>query len=256
MLTGWCSEGDNRKLFICPEKGLNKNFYNGIQQATGQYIIFCDQDDLWLNDKVEKLISFHEQNKDASMVYCLSKRFSGTANLSDTRPGIINVLEGSDIKKTMLISFTLGHNLCIKKEILNRLPIPANETVAFDWWITVSCMCIGPIKCLPEILTFWRQHQSNTSTDINYGLFYQNRIAYLKQFLQNPLIDAANKEWIKLAISKFELLDHKQFSWALCWFLFCNAESIFFYKTKTNPILKKISFFKWSIRLSRRSYTV
>jgi len=204
---------------------------------------------------VEKLISFHEQNKDASLVYCLSKRFSGTADLSATKPGTINVLEGSDIKKTLLISFTLGHNLCIKEEVLYKLPKPNNEVIAFDWWITVCCMCIGPVKCLKETLTFWRQHDSNTTTKLNKGLFYQNSIAHLRQFLQNPLIDSASKQWIEQAISKFKLLDQKEFSWKLCWFLFCNAGSIFFYKTKTSPILKQISFLKWAIRLSRRSHT-
>jgi hypothetical protein len=48
-----------------------------LAHATGAYIIFCDQDDIWLPNKVEKLIAFHKQFPLSSMAYCLSKEFNG-----------------------------------------------------------------------------------------------------------------------------------------------------------------------------------
>ena len=36
-----------------PQKGLIKNFENAIKNCTGDYIFLCDQDDVWLPDKVE-----------------------------------------------------------------------------------------------------------------------------------------------------------------------------------------------------------
>ncbi len=254
ILQDWCAKAPNRKLYHCKEKGLNKNFYHAISYASGDFIFFSDQDDVWLPQKVDRLVSFHQANPGVSMVYCLSNKFSGKPDTSNTSHSMQHPLEGCNIRKTMLTSFTLGHNLCIKKNVLEKLPVPPNEVIAFDWWITVAAMCTGPVKCLAEVLTFWRQHQSNTSTELNKGLYYESRILYLQTFLQNHLISGQDAAWIKEAISKFKTLQHQSFSPALCWFLFTNGDTIFFYKKKTNVILKRISFLKWAIRISRQSY--
>ena len=180
ILKDWCNKKTERNFFNCTVKGLNSNFYSALSHATGEFIIFCDQDDVWLNDKVEKLVAFHQQNPHCSLVYCLSKEFHGELP-TDTAIGKRNYLEGTDVRKTMLISFTLGHNLCIKRVVLKKMPPSPDEIIAFDWWITVSAMCLGPIKCLPEVLTFWRKHSTNTTHFLNSDLFYKSRIAYLEK---------------------------------------------------------------------------
>ncbi len=256
ILKDWCEKSQSRKFFTTTEKGLNKNFYSALVHASGKYIIFCDQDDIWVETKVQELVAFHEQNPDASMVYCLSKQFSDKIPTDIQVKKGSNYLEGTEIRKTMLISFTLGHNILIKRTLLDKLPVPLNEAVAYDWWITVSAMCTGPIKCLPKVLTYWRQHSSNTTISINEGLFYISRITYLYQFLQNNLIQAKDKEWIKSAIDRFSLLETQNWSFRLCSFLLSNAPYIFFYKRKKNIILKWISFLKWSIRMSSKNYKI
>jgi len=257
ILINWCKKQETRSFFTCEELGLNKNFYSAISKASGEYIMFSDQDDIWLSDKVEKLVSFHEENPDASMVYCLSKEFSDLEQPGNlARKSGSNYLEGTDIRKTMLTSFTLGHNICIKRKLLLKLTPSPDEKVAYDWWITVSAQCLGPIKCIPEILTFWRKHPANTTTKINAGLFYKSRISYLKRFEKNMLINHDQKKWITTAIDCFTLLNHRRFSFKLCFFLLSNASVIFFYKNKSNPILKWISYFKWAAKISSSSYTI
>ena len=43
-------------------KGYEQNFYDGICSAEGDFIFFCDQDDLWDFEKIEKMINIMEQN--------------------------------------------------------------------------------------------------------------------------------------------------------------------------------------------------
>lgn len=253
LVKAWCSKKENRLFFSCEAKGLNSNFYSALAHATGEYIIFCDQDDVWLPDKVEKLLAFHQQHPHSSLVYCLSKEFYGELP-KDTSIGQRNYLEGTDIRKTMLISFTLGHNLCIKNELLQKMPPSPDEVVAFDWWITVCAMCIGPIKCLPEVLTFWRKHATNTTHFLNSDYFYKSRIAYLQRFHDNPLVKEEDKKWINELIKQLSELGDKKFSFGLLRFYLANANTIFFYKTKKNPFTKWISFFKWSVKMSKQSH--
>jgi glycosyltransferase involved in cell wall biosynthesis len=238
-----------------PEKGLNKNFYSAMAHANGEYVSFSDQDDVWDPKKIEKLVSFHEANKDASMVYCLSRPFEGEIKepLAKIRHGIKR-LEGIEIRNTMLVSFTLGHNLLIKRSLLTQLPVPANEVIAYDWWITVSAMCKGPIKCLHEELTYWRQHPDNTTKVLNEDLFHISRAEYLKAFATNPLIGKKDKEWIQELRSAFLTLTDKRFSPGLFRLLLANAPLLFFYKRKNNPVGKWISYAKWAYRMSKHDY--
>jgi glycosyltransferase involved in cell wall biosynthesis len=38
-------------------KGFNTNFKNALKNMTGDIIFICDQDDVWLEDKIEKVIT-------------------------------------------------------------------------------------------------------------------------------------------------------------------------------------------------------
>ncbi len=254
-LKAWCAQKENRKFISFGEKGLNRNFFHALEYVEGEMVIFCDQDDIWFPEKIEKLVSFLLTHDDASMVYGLSKPFYGEVP-KDADIKSINRLEGTDVRKTMLTSFTLGHNMLVWKKVLDRIPVPTTETVAYDWWITVCSMCISPIYCLPEVLTFWRQHHNNTTTQLNAGLYHESRIAYLKTFRDIPLISAANKKWIDEATSAFESLKNKSFSWRLCAFIYNNRDILFFFKRKKNSISFGISALKWAIRMSKHNYAL
>ncbi|GHU37217.1 glycosyl transferase family 2 [Bacilli bacterium] len=36
-------------------KGFSRNFFDGLQKATGDFIFLCDQDDIWYSDKVQSM---------------------------------------------------------------------------------------------------------------------------------------------------------------------------------------------------------
>lgn len=43
-------------------KGYERNFVDGCGMATGDILFFCDQDDIWIHERVEKILSVYEQN--------------------------------------------------------------------------------------------------------------------------------------------------------------------------------------------------
>lgn len=49
-------------------KGWKKNFYDGIKEATGDYVFLSDQDDIWIPDKIEMMVEVLEKNKDISVL--------------------------------------------------------------------------------------------------------------------------------------------------------------------------------------------
>ena len=51
--------------------GFKKNFYKVLSLCTGDIIFLCDQDDVWMENKVEAMYQKFEENKEA--VYFSSK---------------------------------------------------------------------------------------------------------------------------------------------------------------------------------------
>ena len=49
-------------------KGWRKNFFEGIQETSGDVIFLCNQDDIWVSDKIEKMVQFLEQNEKISVL--------------------------------------------------------------------------------------------------------------------------------------------------------------------------------------------
>lgn len=49
--------------------GFKKNFYKVLSLCTGDIIFLCDQDDVWMENKVEAMYQKFEENKEALLVF-------------------------------------------------------------------------------------------------------------------------------------------------------------------------------------------
>lgn len=61
-LNGWSIERNPNNF------GWKKSFANGISNCTGDIIFTCDQDDIWVNDKVEVMISAMESKPECELL--------------------------------------------------------------------------------------------------------------------------------------------------------------------------------------------
>ena len=55
-LSGWSIEVNSEN------KGWKRNFMEGMQKASGDLIFPCDQDDVWMMNKIEKMSEIIEKN--------------------------------------------------------------------------------------------------------------------------------------------------------------------------------------------------
>lgn len=64
-------EYSDKVTIICqPHGGVNQARNNGLRLATGDFIAFCDSDDVWLPNKLTEQLGVFDKNPDLALVYC------------------------------------------------------------------------------------------------------------------------------------------------------------------------------------------
>jgi len=146
---------------------VNRNF--GINNAKGKYIAFCDDDDLWLPEKLIKQITFIEDSG-CGMVCTMLKRF-GVTNVFSERYGIGPLpFRQKTSRNDLLHSNCISNSsVLVKKSVLDEVGY-FDERRSFvsledhDLWIRISA--VTKIQYIPEVLLLYRIHKSNLSQTI------------------------------------------------------------------------------------------
>lgn len=139
---------------------VTKNFENALNHCTGDYIFLSDQDDIWLPDKISKVIVYLKQN------YFVMTNYS----YIDKDGHIIKerVFTTSPISKNYVVNLINlpYHGCCLAfpSSLLNvALPFPQNLIMHDAWLGLIAGKYKYNIKFIDEPLTFYRRHESNVS---------------------------------------------------------------------------------------------
>lgn len=209
-----CSKDDTEKIILSfqrkyPEKvriinnegknlGACKNFLKLLEFSENDYIFFCDQDDVWLPEKVEIMVTTAQKiEKDIPHVPFLVHHDlvvvdENLNNISNSfwkyqfiKPDFCKTLP-----RLLVTNSVTGCATLINKR-LRDLIIPAPEGVIMhDWWIALVASAFGRIFWIPDRLVLYRQHGKNDvgakawnlSYIIRKALSFYEREALLKGF--------------------------------------------------------------------------
>ena len=149
--------------------GVVRNFTNAIMYAKNPFILFCDQDDIWLDGRVEffreKLTKFDLVLTNASVINSegLIIHQSLFDYLKPNHSFIKNILKNSFIGCCMGINIT---------NINFLFPLP--HYIPFhDWLIALVCIINKQVLLAPNVYTLYRKHDSNVT---NTGTVSKNNI--------------------------------------------------------------------------------
>lgn len=191
--------------------GYKVNFANAINLCSGDYIFLSDQDDFWANNKIEKMLYTFLYNQSVSLV--ASNIDLVDENGKTIRPffkkNFVRNVNKSNKQWRLIIKKPRFPGMCfaIKKELLERCnPFPS--TYHHDEWLSTIASFSNGIYVLNDVLSFYRQHQSQTiglKTDIKKSA-KENKIATDEICKTDVLLkycnDKSATEPIKLVKSK------------------------------------------------------
>ena len=151
--------------------GFARNFEKVLTQCRGEFVALADQDDIWLPQKLEMLLS---GIKDVSLVY--SDAFlvdEAGGELPGSLIGVSGVrpLSGRHFDYFVCNTCVTGCTCLFRRDLLSRaLPIPSCETY-HDWWLGVVASCERGVGFIDLRLVKYRQHGANeTGANIKTGI--------------------------------------------------------------------------------------
>lgn len=176
-------------------RGANYSFLWLLSIVESDYYMFCDQDDVWLPNKIE--LSFNAikdlecKNPDVPILVHTDMKIvdQGLSVLSDSLyksmriyPNIIdNSFNFMGVCScgpgcSMLFN-SKAKEFSLNYDNLENVPM-------HDWWVSINTVKNGKVVFLPVPTMLYRQHQTNTvgATNVNSG-FLINKIIHLKQTL-------------------------------------------------------------------------
>jgi glycosyltransferase involved in cell wall biosynthesis len=149
------------KLIDDQVKGLKagKNFLHTLKSSSADYAIFCDQDDIWLESKLEKLykaILEIDSVDQPVLVYCDGYSWSENGNIN---PESISTAHAKDLED--FIFFNGGYQGCsimMNRKLVEMINSYNGYVYHHDDLVSLMAHTFGRVKFIPEQLMLYRQH--------------------------------------------------------------------------------------------------
>jgi glycosyltransferase involved in cell wall biosynthesis len=147
------------RLVAGASKNLIKNFENALRYAVGDVIFLSDQDDVWVDGRVVRMLGMLSNANcvvgDVVVVGAdLSVIHESFFRVNKTKKGLA---------KNILKNGYLGCAMCFRREVLAAaLPFP-EKIPMHDWWIGLNAALIGSTVYEPIPVLLYRRHGNNAS---------------------------------------------------------------------------------------------
>lgn len=147
-------------------QGILKNFQNCLDKCSGDIIFSCDQDDIWMEDKIESFLPYFKDG--CNFVYSNAIVVDTDRNLLEDDfwkcYGInFERLSQAEFQKVSIDGGCIaGCNMAFTKELYDKVrPIPYH--FLHDGWLAVCAPLFGKVGFLNKKLIEYRRHGKNTS---------------------------------------------------------------------------------------------
>lgn len=159
ILNTFAAENKNIRVYVNETNlGYIKNFEKGCRLAQGEFIALCDQDDYWLENKIQRLM---ESIGDYLMIYCDSMLCDEDLNeTGHITSDYVVCKQWNSCLQLIVICRIYGHTILFKKELL-QFAMPFLPGISHDWWLPYIATLHGGITYLAEPLARYRQHSAN-----------------------------------------------------------------------------------------------
>ena len=143
------------KLYINEKNlGCNQNFKTAAKLATGDYVAISDQDDIWLPEKIAKLV---ETIGNHDICFSHHLLYKGEDDIKESNE------HDYHIEKLLFTNTVWGHTMLCQRNFVQN---PSNwiDSIWCDWSLAINASLQNGIVKVDEALVLWRRHDMEIST--------------------------------------------------------------------------------------------
>lgn len=212
-------------------KGWKKNFFDGINQASGDVIFPCDQDDIWLQDKVETMMDCFQKNEDIDVLVgrydkvfmkkdehrsignCVSLAVDRLSDIIYRKNSFDGKLEQAEFNNSFL-HVEPGCCLALKKDFVYSISKYWIPDLGHDSFYIFFSEAKGSYYLLNKTVIKWRQHFGSTSRPITRKKITRLReiecndevLSMMGRYIKENDINSEKREKIILKASEWNRL--------------------------------------------------
>lgn len=150
--------------------GACGNFARLLEMADADYVMCCDQDDVWMPDKIERTFRRMEalETTHGSSTPCLV--YTDLQVVDDHLKVLSNSFyrmqaydpgRGFDFSRLLVGNVMVGCTVMINRRLRDlAMPMPP-EALMHDWWLGLLACACGRVAFLNEATILYRQHAGN-----------------------------------------------------------------------------------------------
>ena len=189
----------NDKITIIESKeniGVTQSFINLLENVEdADYYAFCDQDDIWLEKKIERAVEKLEETKKE-----IPTMYFSDYNYCDENMNYINRSaknkNGPSFQNALVECISLGMNMVINRSLRDIIVKNKMQKAMYhDWIIYLIASGIGNIIYDREVTVKYRRHGKNVST-ANQN-FIQFQIWRIKQIFKKSYFKQVKAQLIE-----------------------------------------------------------
>lgn len=192
IVRDYCNRYSQKVILLEDDKknlGVVNNVFEILKHANADYYMFCDQDDIWIREKIEVLVKYIQRaersnretpilvHTDATVVdkdlRVLNKSFSDLAGFNRENCNLSNLLQFNIVQ---------GATAIFNQRLYDKLSPLFQEKFGkktyHDWWCALVAASFGKIFYCSKPLMLYRQHGRNL---VGVGYFKKKRLFELFQ---------------------------------------------------------------------------
>jgi len=158
ILRRYSEKHQNIRLIEGENVGVIPSFFQLVQEADGDFVAFCDQDDIWLPEKLQVAVDKIKSLKGPAL-YCSTK------TLVDSKQNFLATIgEGfrPDFSNAVLENICTGCTAVMNHDLLNLMKAyTPKHCFMHDWWLYLLASYYGTVVYDDASHVWYRQHEDN-----------------------------------------------------------------------------------------------
>jgi glycosyltransferase involved in cell wall biosynthesis len=178
-----------RAIYHQSNLGASRSRNDGLRVASGEYLAFCDADDVWLPSKLERQVKLLEEHSIHDVAYCdaeiINERGVQTGERFTDQFPVPGDGSGNIFEKLCTRNFVNMQTVVLRRGCVEDVGY-FDERIKWveDWWFWIKVSYRHSFVYTNEVLAKYRVHPRSTGFVQRKG-YRANRIKVLHRILRN-----------------------------------------------------------------------